>query len=182
MCEGADRRDAAGRRARQRHGRRDRSAMSKDEKTEHMPAHEATLIRPVPQAAPAPTEAMPPPIDPDATIRTTREQVADTAARTLQAAAPTSQSAYAQTLQSAGPAAYAPTLQSPPLTGPEGTKVMGNRLVGSLEDAGEGHHGPLEPGTIIKKRFVLETLLGQGGMGIVFGAIDSRKEEERDPN
>lgn len=173
--------------------------MSNDEKTEHLPAHQATLIRPVPNAAPAPTpatpaqdaektvlraptEVMPPPVDPDATIRTTREQVADTAARTLQAAAPTSQSAYAQTLLSPGPAAYAPTLQSPPLTGPEGTKVMANRLVGSLEDAGEGHHGPLEPGSVIKKRFVLETLLGKGGMGIVFGAIDRRKEEARDPN
>lgn len=170
--------------------------MSKEEKTEHMP-HKATLVRPLPAAAPAPaapaqdaektmfrtpTEVMPPPVDPDATIRTTREQVADTAARTLQAAPPTSQSAYAQTLQSPGPAAYAPTLQAPPLTGPDGTRIMANRLVGSLDDAGEGHHGPLEPGSVIKKRFVLETLLGKGGMGIVFGAIDRRKEEARDPN
>jgi hypothetical protein len=172
--------------------------MSNDEKTEHLPS-QATLIRRLPKAEPAPapaappqdaektvlrapTEAMPPPVDPDATIRTTREQVSDTAARTLQAASPTSQSAYAPTLQSPGPAAYAPTLQSPPLTGPEGTKVMANRLVGSLDDAGEGHHGPLEPGSVIKKRFVLETLLGKGGMGIVFGAIDRRKEEARDPN
>jgi predicted Ser/Thr protein kinase len=169
--------------------------MSNDEKTEHL--HKATLLRPAPAAAPAPaapaqdaektvmrapTEVMPPPVDPDATIRTTREQVADTAARTLQAAPPTSQSAYAQTLQSPGPAAYAPTLQALPLTGPEGTKVMANRLVGSLDDAGEGHHGPLEPGSVIKKRFVLETMLGKGGMGLVFGAIDRRKEEARDPN
>jgi hypothetical protein len=173
--------------------------MSSDEKTGHLPSQQATLIRPVPEAAAAPssaapaansektalrapTELMPPAVDPDATIRTTREQVADTAARTLQAAPPTSQSAYAPTLQSPGPAAYAPTLQSPPPTGPEGTKVMANRLVGSLEAAGEGHHGPLEPGSVIKKRFVLETLLGKGGMGIVFGAIDRRKEEARDPN
>jgi serine/threonine protein kinase len=171
--------------------------MKNEEKTEHMPSHKATLVRPSPAssapapAAPAqdaeqtvlraPTEAVPA-VDPDATIRTTHEQVADTAARTLQAAAPTSQSAYAQTLQSPGPAAYAPTLQSPPLTGPEGTKVMANRLVGSLDAAGEGHHGPLEPGSVIKKRFVLETLLGKGGMGLVFGAIDRRKEEARDPN
>lgn len=168
--------------------------MSNDEKTEHL--HKATLVRPAPQDSEqtvlrAPTEAMPPPTpapaptaapDPDATIRTTREQVADTAARTLKASPPTSQSAYAPTLQSPGPAAYAPTLQAPPLTGPDGTKVMANRLVGTLEDAGEGHHGPLEPGSVIKKRFVLETLLGKGGMGIVFGAIDRRKEEARDPN
>lgn len=164
--------------------------MKNEEKTEHMPSHQATLVRPSP-AAPAqdseqtvlrpPTEPAPA-VDPDATIRTTREQVADTAARTLQAAAPTSQSAYAQTLQSPGPAAYAPTLQSSPLTGPEGTQVMANRLVGSLDAAGEGHHGPMEPGSVIKKRFVLETLLGKGGMGLVFGAIDRRKEEARDPN
>jgi len=158
--------------------------MSSDEKTGQ--PYKATLVRPAAEESEAtvlrpPTEVVPP-VDPDATIRTTREQVADTAARTLKADPPTSQSAYAPTLQSPGPAAFAPTLQSPPLTGPEGTKVMANRLVGSLEAAGEGHHGPLEPGSVIKKRFVLETLLGKGGMGIVFGAIDRRKEEARDPN
>jgi hypothetical protein len=177
--------------------------MKKDDKTEHLPQHKATLIRPFPpQAAPgpsappaddteltvmrAPTEVAPvapaPPVDPDLTIKTSRPQVADTAARTLQAAPPTSQSAYAQTLQSPGPAAYAPTLQSAPLTGPDGTQVLSNRLVGHLDDAGEGHHGPMELGSVIKKRFVLETMLGKGGMGLVFGAIDRRKEEARDPN
>lgn len=177
--------------------------MKKDDKTEHLPQHKATLIRPFPpQSAPAPaappadeteqtvlrapTEVAPPapaaPVDPDLTIKTSRAQVADTAARTLQAALPTSQSAYAPTLQSPGPAAYAPTLQSVPLTGPDGTQVLSNRLVGHLDDAGEGHHGPMEPGTVIKKRFVLETMLGKGGMGLVFGAIDRRKEEARDPN
>ena len=177
--------------------------MKKDDKTEHLPQHKATLIRPFPpQSAPAPaatpadeteqtvlrapTEVAPPapaaPVDPDLTIKTSRAQVADTAARTLQAAPPTSQSAYARTLQSPGPAAYAPTLQSAPLTGPDGTQVLSNRLVGHLDDAGEGHHGPMEPGTVIKKRFVLETMLGKGGMGLVFGAIDRRKEEARDPN
>jgi hypothetical protein len=167
--------------------------MKNDEKTEHMP-HKATLVRPAP--APAqdadattlrpPTE-MAPPVpapagDADATIKTMRPQFSETAARTLQAAPATSQSAYAPTLQSPGPAAYAPTLQAAPLTGPDGTQVLANRLVGSLEDAGEGHQGPLEPGSVIKKRFVLEKLLGKGGMGLVFGAIDRRKEEARDPN
>jgi predicted Ser/Thr protein kinase len=186
--------------------------MSNDEKTEHLPSHKPTLVRPSPApavSAPpspppqdteqtvlrAPTEVAPT-VDPDATIRTQRPQVADTAARTLQAAPshsgergnpspPTSQNAYAPTLQTPGPgAAYAPTLQASlaPVTGPEGTQVMSNRLVGSLDAAGEGHHGPLEPGSVIKKRFVLEKLLGKGGMGLVFGAIDRRKEEARDPN
>ena len=173
--------------------------MKNDEKTEQMPP-KATLVRPSPHAAPdtppappakddeqtvmrAPTEmAAPAVLDPDATKKTLRPEVPATAARTLQAAPPTSQSAYAATLQSPGPAAYAKTLQAAPLTGPDGTQVLSNRLVGSLDDAGEGHHGPLEPGSIIKKRFVLEKLLGKGGMGLVFGAIDRRKEEARDPN
>ena len=45
-----------------------------------------------------------------------------------------------------------------------------------------GHLGPLEPGSVIKQRFVLETMLGKGGMGLVFGAVDRRKLEARDPN
>jgi serine/threonine protein kinase len=39
---------------------------------------------------------------------------------------------------------------------------------------------PLEPGTVIKDRFVLEKRLGEGGMGVVFKARDLRKEEARD--
>src|SRR5690606_23603192 len=42
------------------------------------------------------------------------------------------------------------------------------------------HEGPLGPGSVIKDRFVLESVLGQGGMGVVFRAIDRRKEEARD--
>jgi serine/threonine protein kinase len=64
----------------------------------------------------------------------------------------------------------------------EPTQVMQNRLVRTLEQAGEAHHGPLQPGSVIKQRFVLERLIGKGGMGLVFGAIDRRKEEARDPN
>jgi len=39
---------------------------------------------------------------------------------------------------------------------------------------------PLEPGTLIKDRFVLDKRLGEGGMGVVFKARDLRKEEARD--
>jgi serine/threonine protein kinase len=176
--------------------------MKNDEKTEHMPP-KATLVRPSPHATPASPPAppakddeqtfmrattemvAPTAVDPDSTIKTLRPEAPGTAARTLQAAPPTSQSAYAKTLPTPGPgAAYAPTLQAPAgsLTGPDGTQVLSNRLIGNLEEAGEGHHGPLEPGSVIKKRFVLEKLLGKGGMGLVFGAIDRRKEEARDPN
>ncbi len=62
------------------------------------------------------------------------------------------------------------------------TEVMASRRVQSLEDAEEQPQGPLQPGSVIKKRFVLQSLLGKGGMGLVYGAIDRRKEEARDPN
>jgi len=38
----------------------------------------------------------------------------------------------------------------------------------------------LEPGTVLKERFVLEEVLGRGGMGTVFHAKDLRKEEAQD--
>jgi len=43
--------------------------------------------------------------------------------------------------------------------------------------------GPaLAPGAVIKERFVLEELIGRGGMGIVFRALDRSKEIARNPN
>lgn len=120
---------------------------------------DATGLRPKPTADATLAD------DPDATILTRRE-VPPTAARTFAAAGPT---------EALSP--YAATLKAP-----EKTQVMGERLVRSLDAVEEVHHGQLQPGSIIRQRFVLDTMIGKGGMGLVFSAIDRRKEEAKDPN
>lgn len=40
--------------------------------------------------------------------------------------------------------------------------------------------GPLQIGMVLKERFVLEEIIGGGGMGVVFKALDLRKREARD--
>ena len=118
-------------------------------------------IDPRPDAFP-PTEVAG---DPDATLQTV-QQGPPTAARTPQ----TGMSTEAM-------APYAATLKAS-----DRTEVIAGRLVQSLDDVPESRRGALQPGSIIKKRFVLDSLLGKGGMGLVFGAIDRRKEEAQDPN
>lgn len=112
--------------------------------------------------------------DPDATVLA--RAIAPTAARTL----------LADGTEAVGESAYAATLKTPgaeeSASGSNRTQVMGERLVRSLDEVGTVHRGPLQPGTIIKQRFVLDTLIGKGGMGLVFSAIDRRKEEAKDPN
>jgi len=149
-----------------------------------------TLLRPAPGAKPAAADATQA-HDPDATVRTrasdpgatirTRPVISQTAARTL----------LADGTEAAGQSAYAATLKAPAgIDGPDGpngmpankTQVLGERLVRSLDDVEMAHRGPLQPGSIIKQRFVLDTLIGKGGMGLVFSAIDRRKEEAKDPN
>jgi hypothetical protein len=91
--------------------------------------------------------------------------VPGTAARTLREPPPSSPAEHATTRQAGNK-----------------TEVMASRRVQSLEESDEALQGPLQPGSVIRKRFVLDTLLGKGGMGLVFGAIDRRKQEARDPH
>ena len=104
------------------------------------------------------------PADTDATLRVNRG-APQTAARTLRASS------------KPPPATFAATRDAK-----DRTQIITDRLVKSLDDSGEMQHGRLQPGSIIKQRFVLERMIGKGGMGLVFAAIDRRKEEARDVN
>ena len=158
--------------------------MKNDEKTEHLPRtrrrsfvlRRKRLRRCAARAkedeqtvhACADRDGAPAAVDPDATIKTLRPQVADDCC----SHAASRSADFAKRLRARhcsrrgqAPRTHRRCRRVGPLTGPDGTQVMSNRLVGSLEDAGEGHHGPLEPGSVIKKRFVLEKRAGQGRHG-----------------
>src|SRR6478735_5715157 len=71
---------------------------------------------------------------------------------------------------------------------PDATRVV-TRHQPASSDASESSTAPrrpsdsstrLGPGSVIKDRFVIESQIGHGGMGVVYRARDLRKEETRD--
>jgi serine/threonine protein kinase len=122
----------------------------------------------------APTAALDPLNDQEATRRSS---VGATAGNTSGSDSQRAPHTKTLTDETPAPSAYAPTLKSS-----DETEVIANRLGRSFEETQELRTEDLRPGSVIKKRFVLDTLLGRGGMGLVFGAIDRRKEEAADPN
>jgi hypothetical protein len=62
------------------------------------------------------------------------------------------------------------------------TQVIRERLATPLAESAPGADGALAPGVVLKERFVLDAVLGKGGMGVVFRALDRRKQEARDPS
>lgn len=112
------------------------------------------------------------PPDDAKTVLRTRPEITDTDARTE----PVDSNTVARTVQAGQPvrnldSAFAATL-----------KVTEPDYLADATRPQPTRQGPLEPGDVIKQRFVLENLLGRGGMGLVFGAVDRRKLEARDPN
>ena len=98
-----------------------------------------------------------------------------------------------------------PTSPSRPETGAENTRVAtgrteaqtartttGQNTTGSPGSASDSWGNPAdwtddgaptpEPGMTINNRFVLQSVIGRGGMGVVFKARDLRKEEAQDRN
>lgn len=62
------------------------------------------------------------------------------------------------------------------------TEVIASRRAQTLSASDVLATGDLRPGCVINNRFVLDQQIGKGGMGVVFAAIDRRKQEARDPN
>jgi serine/threonine protein kinase len=141
------------------------------------------------QAAPAPpppSEPAPPPAA-DRTTMGVRRPPPTASASQPHSAWPADPSVRAATT---GPVDAAPTGATDTgrtgsgLTGRTGTGTTGG--TGSWSDPSRWADQPaiaLERGAVLKGRFVLENVVGRGGMGVVFRAKDLRKEEaqDRDP-
>jgi serine/threonine protein kinase len=142
-------------------------------------------VEPQPTAAPVapPSQAAPP----DAGDRTTMS------ARRPLAGASTSQPHGAWPADPSVPASPTAGVDPTPtggrtgsgLTGRTGTGVTGTGSSGWSDPSkwGEQPSVALERGAVLKGRFILENVVGRGGMGVVFRAKDLRKEEaqDRDP-
>jgi hypothetical protein len=77
-----------------------------------------------------------------------------------------------------------PSTPQQPAGGSGTVRIERRRNTDNPQQTGNRNRGPVSfvPGAVIKDRFILESVLGSGGMGIVFAARDQRKEEVHDPN
>ncbi|HMN47142.1 MAG TPA: bifunctional serine/threonine-protein kinase/formylglycine-generating enzyme family protein [Povalibacter sp.] len=110
-----------------------------------------------------------PAADEEATrFRTAAQVISDDAATKLAPQAPRDDEATKLAPHDAQP-------RSQPSTGANSSSGGWNDL-----QAASSQFRPLRPGDTIKERFVLEDVIGKGGMGVVFRVRDLRKEEAQD--
>ena len=137
-----------------------------------MPPPAAPTVRPMPESTPGATQLSSAPPADRTVLRPATRPPPRPATRPPQAATPG---------RTGTPHTYPP---------PGPAYVTGSHSYRSTHPSGEAPETmtwvieqPLEPGTVVKSRFLLEQRLGEGGMGVVFKARDQRKEEahDRDP-
>ena len=71
------------------------------------------------------------------------------------------------------------------MTGPSGPTGAYTGTGSNWTDPSKWGEGParvMQPGVVLKDKYVLESVIGRGGMGVVFKARDLRREEAQDRN
>ena len=98
------------------------------------------------------------------------------------------QNPYGRPAQESSDVQTANGFQKQGVSGIDSGNTSGTGMTGTGSDWGQpelwagGHSPRIEIGVTIKDRFVLEMLLGEGGMGSVYKALDQRKQEAGDRN
>ncbi len=103
----------------------------------------------------------------------------DAGGKAAESSAPVEQVTQVRVAPDAPDAGDAPTTLRAAVT--EKTEMLMERRAATLTAPAE-RAVDFVPGALIKGRFLLKEQIGRGGMGVVFAAIDKRKEEARDPN
>lgn len=135
-----------------------------------------------PRSEPLPTDSDETKFRPSEPLRAVASEDGDDATRMR----PAANESEDQATRLARPSPVKPSLGEAPVSSPTDNKSSprsGGSTGPSWGDPAQwvgGDSRELRPGDVIKDRFVLEDVIGKGGMGVVFRARDLRKEEAQD--